>query len=227
MTADTQTGLRPTLSSGTGRAISRIVTACKKAAQRPTPQWLTSAVVVGLSVIWIISWALGSGEHEARRWKSSIKPKETNDFRRFVNPPAGKDLVEESMLSKGPPDWRQPRLSVYSVPTVKTYHPRPTLLDLGDNGQAHAIDFITKQLALGQQSWTRLQEAMIDTSEASAGKKDPFQFERILIATVSKGANWDPGDRMVWTRAFIQPINFSLVGYTVAETENETVKVTS
>ena len=32
---------------------------------------------------------------------------------------------------------------------------------------------------------------------------------------------------MMWTRVFIQPINFSFAGYTVADTDNVTVKVTS
>jgi hypothetical protein len=32
---------------------------------------------------------------------------------------------------------------------------------------------------------------------------------------------------MVWTRVFVEPINFSFVGYTVASTENEKVKISS
>src|SRR5208337_4266909 len=39
--------------------------------------------------------------------------------------------------------------------------------------------------------------------------------------------NWEPGDRMMWTRVFVQPINFFFAGYSVAATDNETVKVSS
>jgi hypothetical protein len=49
----------------------------------------------------------------------------------------------------------------------------------------------------------------------------------VLVATVTRGTDWNPGDRMAWTRVFVQPINFSFAGYTVAATENDTLKVTS
>ena len=47
------------------------------------------------------------------------------------------------------------------------------------------------------------------------------------MATVAKGLEWNPGDRMIWTRIFVQPINFAFAGYTVAATDNETVKIAS
>jgi hypothetical protein len=59
------------------------------------------------------------------------------------------------------------------------------------------------------------------------GEGDPFKFDRVLVATVTKGVNWDPGDRMMWTRVFVEPINFTFTGYTVAASDNVTVKVTS
>jgi hypothetical protein len=94
------------------------------------------------------------------------------------------------------------------------------LRDLGDRGQAQAIGFLEKTSA---KSWTQLRDAMSATGAAGPGEKDPFQFDRVLVM----GAGWDPGDRMMWTRVFVKPINFSFAGYTVAATDNQTVKVTS
>jgi len=62
-------------------------------------------------------------------------------------------------------------------------------------------------------------------SDGDLNVKDPCVFHRILVATITKGTRWLPGDRLVWTRLFVQPINFSFAGYTVAETENRTVKI--
>jgi hypothetical protein len=67
---------------------------------------------------------------------------------------------------------------------------------------------------------------LVDANDG-VGNRDPFRFDRVLVATVTKGATWDPGDRMVWSRVFVQPINFSFAGYTVAATENATIRVTS
>ena len=67
----------------------------------------------------------------------------------------------------------------------------------------------------------------MDAREFSDGDKDPFQFQRTLVATVTKGTDWSPGDRMEWTRVFALPINFVFAGYTVAATENETVRIAS
>jgi hypothetical protein len=174
---------------------------------------------------WISSWL--SGDHEVRRWKTTGLTIDTPAFTDAINPPVSIAQVKDESIRPKRPDWTKPTLAVYSVPTIKTPHPLPTLRDLGDHGQAHVIDFLTKNLALKPQSWAILQEALMDSSESAGRERDPFQFDRILVATITKGTNADPGDRMVWTRAFVEPINFKFVGYTVAATENETLKVTS
>jgi hypothetical protein len=71
-----------------------------------------------------------------------------------------------------------------------------------------------------------LQNALND-SDAKVGESDPFRFERVLIANVTKGVDWEPGDRMTWARVLIQPINFKFGDYSVADTDNETQKVSS
>jgi hypothetical protein len=122
-------------------------------------------------------------------------------------------------------NWNCPHVAVYSGPAP----PRAltTLQDLGDRGQAEAFRFLEQSGAMKGKSLTDLRDALNDSGTAASGEKDPFRFERILVATVAKGTSWDPGDRMTWTRVFVQPINFWFAGYTVAGTDNETVKVTS
>jgi hypothetical protein len=51
--------------------------------------------------------------------------------------------------------------------------------------------------------------------------------DRVLIATVTKGVDANPGDRFLWTRVFVQPINFQFVGYTLTPTDNQTPRVVS
>lgn len=191
----------------------------------PTPLWglglLAAAAVV---LIW---WSFaGSAEQVARRWKAGGRVTETDTFRQLVKPPEVRS-TDGPILWKET-DWREPHIAVYSVPAPSPPpHQHPTLRDLGENGQAHAIDFLAKDPASEQQSWRQLQSALMDERDFAPGEKDPFRFDRILVATVTKGAQWDPGHRMAWTRVFVQPINFSFAGYTVAATENEKVKVTS
>jgi hypothetical protein len=191
----------------------------------PTSLWglglLEGAAVV--SIWWSLS---GGAEQVARRWKAGGTVTETKAFDHLVRPPDGPS-TDEPILWKEP-DWREPHVAVYSVPAPSPApHEHPTLRDLGENGQAHAIDFLAKDPASEHQSWKQLQNALMDERDFAPGEKDPFRFDRILVATVTKGAHWDPGDRMAWTRVFVQPINFAYAGYTIAATENEKVKVTS
>jgi hypothetical protein len=231
MTAEAQSEYGSRRSSSARRRVGSLITACQKAARHRLPLWL-ACVILGVflltwtSLPYILSWLTGGADHEPRRWKTASTTIETPAFKNVINPSAG-GQVKDAPIRYKRPDWLKPTLAVYSVPTIKAHHPRPTLRDLGDNGQAHAIDFLTKSLGSNPQSWAKLQEALTDGSESSAGERDPFQFDRILVATITEGTNSNPGDRMVWTRAFVEPINFKFVGYTVAATENETVKVTS
>jgi hypothetical protein len=101
------------------------------------------------------------------------------------------------------------------------------LRDLGDRGQEEAIRFLEKSAALKSQSWIDLQDALNYSATSDTGEKDPFRFDRVLVATVAKGLEWNPGDRMMWTRIFVQPINFAFAGYSVAATDNETIKIAS
>jgi hypothetical protein len=193
---------------------------------KPTPLWtLFLVAALGVFALWRMC---GNGDQAPKRWKSVNEEATSKLYNSLVNPyPAACDLASPSCNADGPLqeqhyDWNKPHVAVYSV--AATPRPVPTLRDLGDRGQAQAIAFLEKTSA---KSWAQLRDALSATAAAGPGEKDPFQFDRVLVTTVTKGASWDPGDRMMWTRVFVKPINFSFAGYTVAATDNQTVKVTS
>jgi hypothetical protein len=198
-------------------------------ARRPAPFW--ALFLVAALGAFALSRMSGSSDQAPKRWSSVKDETPTQLYDSLVNPPPPPcDLASPPCNADGPlsarhHDWNKPHVAVYSV--AATPRPLPTLRDLGDRGQAQAIALLGKTLALEGKSWTQLRDALSVTGTAGPGEKDPFQFDRVLVATVAKGASWDPGDRMMWTRVFVQPINFSFAGYTVAATDNETVKVTS
>ena len=185
-----------------------------------------TAAVLGAAVVAALAWYYfggtfrGGGNNEARRWKSLEMPFESDLFKDLAKPsapPAG------GKLRQGLVDWTRPNIAVYSASLPPP--PHLTLRDLGDNAQVRAIDFLAQNSPSSPHSWNDLRQALADDL-VSAGA-DPFHFNRVLVATVTKGTSWDPGDRMAWTRVFVQPINFKFAGYTVAATENETVKIAS
>src|SRR5208337_5112867 len=131
---------------------------------------------------------------------------------------------EPGAIDQRPFDWVKPHVAVYSTATPS--RASPTLRDLGDKGQAEAISFLEMDSGLKGKGWADLKDALSDSS-AGAGERDPFRFDRVLVANVAKGVDWQPGDRMMWTRVLVQPINFAFAGYSVAATDNETQKVAS
>jgi hypothetical protein len=196
------------------------------------------AAVAAVAVVALIElWFSRNTDHGTRRWEAGGTATETASFRHLAKPTGPgpfSPLLIYLGLAQGPgpiisewTDWSRPHLSVYSAPAPVVSPSLPTLRDLGDNGQAHAIDFLAKYPTNEKQIWSELHEALRDKKDSEPGEKDAFRFDRILVATVIKGTDWSPGDRMTWTRVFVEPINFSFSGYTVAATENKEVKVTS
>jgi hypothetical protein len=169
------------------------------------------------------------GDHGPKRWRllkgSTPSDCYVNLLGRSSSPSGACIHPENEPLALWRPDWSQPHVSVYSVTPV----PRTlaTLWDLGDRGQEEAIRYLENNGSMRTKAWFDLQEALNYSSTSDSGERDPFRFDRVLVATVAKGLEWDPGDRMMWTRIFVQPINFSIGGYTVAATDNETVKIAS
>jgi hypothetical protein len=193
---------------------------------RPVPLWgLLLLAVLGAFAFSRVS---GGGDQAPKRWNTVNEQPPSHLYNTLVNPPPCDPTFAQCADGPMPAlhhDWGQPHVAVYSV--AATPHALPTLRDLGDRGQAKAIDLLEKNGALGGKSWTELRDALSASGTSAPGEKDPFRFDRLLVATVAKGASWEPGDRMMWTRVFVQPINFSFAGYTVAGTDNETMKVTS
>ncbi len=190
---------------------------------RVTPWVLIGVGIVAFAVWSVIGAITGHDDPLARRWRKEVAKQTTDQFTSLqASPPDA-----QSPLPPSRPDWGKTLVAVYSVPTIQPARPRPTLRDLADIGQAHAIDFLANASPTMPRSWRDLRQALVDPGEAAPGDRDPFVFDRTLVATVSKGVDWEPGDRMVWSRVLIQPINFLFAGYTVAATENETIKVTS
>jgi hypothetical protein len=189
-----------------------------------------AAVVVGLAV-W---WRSGARDHGPTRWEGGGWATETDWFRALVKLPEAGPSVRllgffdaAAEIKTRVTDWSRPHVAIYSVPAPTPSQPLPNLRDLGETGQAHAIDFLARYPTREKQTLAELQVALRDKKDSIPGEKDPFRFDRILVASVAKGTDWNPGDRMMWTRVFVEPINFSFAGYTVAATENKQVKVTS
>jgi hypothetical protein len=203
----------------------RIIKMCCEWFGQPMPLW-GLCLALGASAAFIAWRASHNGDQVPKRWETVTKiqsPLYTN----LVNPPPANSDCGSVQCSEGQRhfDWNKPHVSVYSIEGAP--HSLPTLRDLGNRAQAKAIDLLEQNAASEGRSLIELRDALDDSEGAASGEKDPFRFDRVLVATVAKGASWDPGDRMVWTRVFVQPINFSFAGYTVAATDNETVKVTS
>jgi hypothetical protein len=188
--------------------------------------------ILGVGALWS-----GGGDQLPKRWKPPNflwgfqSETQSGLYGQLLNPfsapPCGEASAqrEDGPMTKRHHNWNCPHVAVYSV--LAPPHPMTTVRDLSDRGQAEAVRFLEKSGAMNGKSLIDLRDALNDSETIAAAEKDPFQFERVLVATVVKGANWEPGDRMMWTRVFVQPINFSFAGYTVAGTDNETEKVTS
>jgi hypothetical protein len=187
---------------------------------------VVAAAVVGILVA-VAALRANATDPAPRRWKTA-GDKQSDCYSHLVSlsPPAKGECIHSENETIPPrfSDWIKTHAAVYSV--AATPRASPTLRDLGDRGQAEAIDFLEKDSALKGRAWINLKDALSD-SATPVGEKDPFRFERVLVASVTKGLDWKPGDRMMWSRVLVEPINFSFAGYTVAATDNETVKVTS
>ncbi len=183
----------------------------KRLITRPGTGWIVLAAVVLFAFVGYELFG-GRSAPDPRRWAHVLVQKQPGF---------------DSQLKVDGTDWSEPHLSAYSIATLKPPHVNPTLRDLADHGQAQAIDYLAMSTKDSPHQWTELLAALADPNDLKPGEKDPFKFDRTFVATVTKGADWLPGDRMVWTRIFIQPLNFNFTGYTVAATENETVKIAS
>jgi hypothetical protein len=209
--------------SGDGEIkIGRMANACLRWLNRATPLWGLCLALAAVAAF--VGWR-GShdGDQLPKCWATLTNKTQSALYDKLVSPVVdpnpGSDSGSDRPLPQRSHDWGKPQLSVYSVEA--SHHALPTLRDLGDRGQEGAFGYLAER----GHSWSDLKAALGDFETAPSGEQDPFRFNRVLVATVAKGATWDPGDRMMWTRVFVQPINFTFAGYSVASTDNETVNV--
>ena len=123
-------------------------------------------------------------------------------------------------------DWSKTSVSVYPAPNPRPDTTPISLKDLSDRAQAQAVDFVVAHPAETEATWLQLTKTLTGVTPGIE-RKDPYRVERRLVATVARGLGTLPGDRLLWTRIFVQPINFRFAGYTVAATDNKAVRVAS
>jgi hypothetical protein len=194
--------------------------------RRPTPLWAVGATALAPVAVFMAWHWLHAADPTPKRWTSEKEASLPCFDTLTTSTPSPTAQCFHRETEAIPPrlfDWSRPHVAVYS--TAAPPHASATLRDLGDQGQAEAIRFLEKDPSQ-KRVWANLQEAL-DDAKSIVGEHDPFRFDRVLVANVAQGVDWEPGDRMVWTRVLVEPINFSFAGYSVAQTDNETQKVSS
>ena len=192
---------------------------------RPTPRWAIVLALIALGAAGGVRAWLAAGDASPKRWQRLVASIETPCYSDLVNPkkaPPDGDCVlgQDRALPHTPHDWNMPHVSVYSVAATAP-------AESTGRGQTKEPDATATASAASPKVPTEPSSDLSGSAAPAAGEKDPFRFDRVVVATVAKGARWDLGDRMIWTRVFVQPINFSFAGYSVAATDNQTVKLTS
>jgi hypothetical protein len=124
-------------------------------------------------------------------------------------------------------DWGSPEVGVYSLPKPG---PNPSvppgLKDLSDHGQSAYIEALAKHRAKPGVVRNELGKPIVESLQQDVHEgHDPYRFDRVLVSSVMRGADMLPGDRLLWTRTMVKPVNFQFAGYTVAKTKNSTVKI--
>jgi hypothetical protein len=169
----------------------------------------------------LLGAAVGSGVY----WKYSGPPSTELRWSNTIQvAPKPEKAFEEHEASYEA--WEKPTVSVYSAPYAAPRAAPVTLKDLSADGQAHAIDFLLKPSMQPEAARQKLMSLLGDDAGAR-DRGDPYRADRVLVATVDKGLNALPGDRLLWTRILVEPINFRFAGYTVAATDNKSIKLTS
>jgi hypothetical protein len=124
-------------------------------------------------------------------------------------------------------DWGSPEVGVYSFPKPgPSPSVPPGLKDLSDHGQAAYIKALAKSGAVPGDVRNELGKPIVESWQQDVHEgHDPYRFDRVLVASVIKGADMLPGDRLQWTRTMVKPVNFQFAGYIVATTKHSTVKI--
>jgi hypothetical protein len=60
--------------------------------------------------------------------------------------------------------------------------------------------------------------------QATSQTRNPFRFDRIIATHIDQGLDWMPGDRLMWARIAVEPINFRFVADRFIPPEYETLE---
>ena len=123
-------------------------------------------------------------------------------------------------------DYREPQVAVYSIAAPPKDPAPPSIKDLSGHGQAALIQAMTRP-GIGDKIVQKVFSApnSVGVTSSLTPKSEPNRFERILVATVTKGLDNRPGDRLMWTWTLIKPVNFSFAGYTILATDTGTLDI--
>jgi hypothetical protein len=136
--------------------------------------------------------------------------------------------AEVRRLTEQEVNYKRPQLSIYSnAAAPKAATAALSLKDLSDHAQASVVNAEATKPSQAAQLRENLAKGLANKARATEGLADPFRFDRTLIATVIKGTDAEPGDRLIWTRIFVQPLGFSFANYSITASDLQTDKIAS
>ena len=159
-----------------------------------------------------LAWVLASCAHpEDRRWAKGYTP--------VMSPLPAQPLGSQF-------EWRRPSVAFYSFETPAPGSPAPTIRDLSDQGQAALIEAMTRAGAKPEDIRDTLARPLAPKAAPAEGSASvEGSYKRTLVATVSRGWDAGPADRLVRTWIEVMPLNFVFEGYTVIATDNQLLNI--
>ncbi|MBB3589358.1 hypothetical protein [Sphingomonas sp. BK481] len=153
----------------------------------------------------------GCASPEERRWAKGYSPV----IDRLPAPPTASEF-----------EWRKPSVALYSFPTLASGNPPASLKDLSDQGQAAFIETMTATGAKPEDIRDALARPIAQKAAQSEGTAAvEGSYKQTLVATVSRGWDAGPADRLVRTWIEVTPLNFVFDGYTVIATDNQLLNI--
>jgi len=175
---------------------------------------------LGLSLF--LSTTLGCEHWEDYRWSGGdpiVKPLTNQQIREL--PPLAKNWAPA--VDGDDIDWQEPSVQVYSFPTPNPSQPPLAIKDLSDRGQAALISALLKP---GAKLDTLRAAVATPLSEEPGGIASVQEsYSRTLVASVTKGVDALPGDRLMWTWILVKPRNFRFRGYSIVATDNQVLNI--
>jgi len=162
------------------------------------------------------AYNLGGCQHpEDLRWSGTPKYLHLVDLNKVIS--------DTDLHGK---DWLKPSVTVYSHASPPKTTSNLTVKDLSDHGQAAFIQALAESGSKSDDIRAILAKPSASSSTLTlTPKKVENHFDRTLVATVTKGLDAEPGDRLMWTWILIRPDNFKFASYTVLATNNETLNI--